>query len=81
MSFPEVLKQPSTFVAAALVTACLLALVAAIGGFLLINQATRSAVATGSVVRVAAATTPVQTPMAGSTSGAAAHPHTAGSAG
>ncbi|GAA1325676.1 hypothetical protein ACFSWE_13225 [Leucobacter albus] len=45
MSFPEVLKQPSTFVAAALVTACLLALLAAIGGFLLINQATQTALA------------------------------------
>ncbi|KIP53091.1 hypothetical protein [Leucobacter komagatae] len=42
MSFPEVLKQPSTFVAAALVTACLLALLAALGGFLLINQATQT---------------------------------------
>lgn len=45
MSFPEVLKQPSTFVAAALVTACLLALLAAIGGFLLINGVTQSALA------------------------------------
>ncbi len=45
MKFPEVLKQPSTFVAAALVTACLVALLAAIGGFLLIDGATRSALA------------------------------------
>ncbi|WP_461637714.1 hypothetical protein [Leucobacter sp. BZR 635] len=45
MSFPEVLKQPSTFVAAALVVACLLALLAAIGGFLLINSATGAALA------------------------------------
>ena len=43
MRFPEVLKQPSTFVAAALVTACLVALVAAIGGFLMINGVTQSA--------------------------------------
>ncbi|MFF8816377.1 MULTISPECIES: hypothetical protein [Leucobacter] len=43
MKFPEVLKQPSTFVAAALVTACLVALLAAIGGFLLIDGATRTA--------------------------------------
>lgn len=45
MSFPEVLKQPSTFVAAALVVACLLALIAAIGGVLLINSATGAALA------------------------------------
>lgn len=45
MNFPEVLKQPSTFVAAALVTACLLALLAAIGGFMLIQGATQTALA------------------------------------
>lgn len=43
MNFPEVLKQPPTFVAAALVTACLVALLTAIGGFLLIDGATRTA--------------------------------------
>lgn len=43
MKFPEVLKQPPTFVAAALVTACLVALLAAIGGFLAIDGATRTA--------------------------------------
>lgn len=43
MKFPEVLKQPYTFVAAALVTACLVALLAAIGGFLAIDGATRTA--------------------------------------
>lgn len=45
MKFPEVLKQPPTFVAAALVTACLVALLAAIGGFLAIDGATRTALA------------------------------------
>lgn len=45
MNFPEVLKQPSTFVAAALVTACLLALIAAIGGFMLIRGVTQAALA------------------------------------
>lgn len=53
MIFPEVLKQPSTFVAAALVTACLLALLAAIGGFMLIRAATQPALA-AQVVTVSA---------------------------
>lgn len=44
MRFPQVLKQPSTFVAAALVTACLLALGAAIGGYAMISATTQSIV-------------------------------------
>lgn len=42
MRFPEVLKQPSTFVAAALVTACLLALGAAIAGYAVVSGAAQT---------------------------------------
>lgn len=55
MTFPEVLKQPSTFVAAALVAACVLALAAAIGGFLLIQGATQTALTVRPVVEIGAA--------------------------
>lgn len=43
MRFPETLKQPATFVAAALVAACLVALIAAIAGLLTINGVTQAA--------------------------------------
>lgn len=57
MRFPEVLKQPSTFVAAALVTACLLALGAAIGGYMVISGATQSVVSLPQVQAVKTAST------------------------